>query len=241
MRYIPTPPYINGTAYNAVPLNGGYYNYNPYNGYNPYYYNPIYYQRQQEEYEKQKKQEFNNQVTVWKTFLRSTDVYYGVETDEEKLNQRFSEDRLIEYQQYQNELAEHQNIYNIVNAAHQQRIYDEQMEQYRLQQIQEINEKNKQNEDGDLLSFLRGPATERYIQALENRSQASRVMKNLYDQSAYSRLLGVHENNLGMFGSLRQNVSIDDMEIQLPQHLKTEREIKRKQFMESILQQPKGW
>lgn len=231
MRYIPTPPYMNnGTAFNAVPLIGGYNYYNP-------YIDPRYYQKQQEELEKQRKLEFDNQVAIWKTFIRSTDCYYGIETDEDQLNERF----IIKEQEGYNDFLKQQELLNIVQAAKNQNAYYEQLEQNRLAQLQQVNSQKDENEPKNLLEFLRGPATQRYIESLENKNQASRVIRNLYDQSAYSRLLGVHESTSSMFNSLNQNVTIDDMEVKLPQYLKTEREIKRKQFMESILQQPKGW
>lgn len=233
MRYIPTPPYMNGTAYNsAVPLIGGGYSY-----YNPYL-NPMYMQKQREEYERQQKQEFDNQVNVWKHCIRSTNACYGQDTDEEKLDKVFHQNDSVEYQEELQKIQLNNNCQRIMMLRQQQEAYYQQQEQYRLQQLKEIQEQEVEEES--LFEFLRGTARERYIESLENRSRDRSRVKNLYDHSAYERLLGVHETN-GTFNSLNPYISIDDLEIQLPQSLQTERELKRKQFMESIMSQEKGW
>lgn len=233
MKYIPTPSYMNGTAYNnAVPLIGG-----GLGCYNPYM-DPRYIRQQQEAELKRQQQEYQNQVDAMTSIIRSANTLNGRETDEEALSRYFARPDTEQYNQYMEEQQYLSTMDQIIVASQQQKEYERQREEAIAKEMAEREESHE-----SLYEFLKGSARERYIQTLEQRGARMYQMKNLYDKSAYSRLLQVQEGNSrnNMFNALNPLVTIDDMEITLPQSLQNERELKRKQFMESIMAQDKGW
>lgn len=232
MKYIPTPSYMGGTAYNnAVPLIGGGLGY-----YNPYM-DPRYIRQQQEAERQRQEQEYQNQITVATALFKSANTFNGVETDQDTLNKYFMRPDTTQYQEFLQEQEYQNSLYEIAALAEQQKQYEQQQQEAREREMAELEESHE-----TLYEFLNGSARERYLKVLESRATAPSNIKNLYDKSAYARLLRVQESNPGgMFSALNPLVTIDDMEISLPKSLQNERELKRKQFMESIMAQDRGW
>ena len=232
MKYIPTPSYM-GTAYNnAVPLIGGGFSY-----YNPYM-DPRYIRQQQEAERERQQQEYWNNAKAFKELIKSANTFNGVETDEEWLNKQFIPPDPDVYQKYVDE-QQHQNTLQQIAMLSRQKIeYEKQQEEARRKEYEAAEDHNE-----SLYDFLRGTGREQYIKAVERRASNAGNIKNLYDKSAYARLLQVQEGNPvnSPFSALNPLVTIDDMEISLPKSLQNERELKRKQFMESIMAQEKGW
>ena len=231
MKYIPTPSYM-GTAYNnAVPLIGGGFGY-----YNPYM-DPRYIRQQQEAERQRQEQEYQNQISVVTALFKSANTFNGVETDMDVLNRYFMKPDTEQYQEFLQEQEYQNSLYEIASLVEQQSQYQQQIEEARVKEMAELEESHE-----TLYEFLNGSARERYLKVMESRATAPSNIKNLYDRSAYNRLLQVQGNNPGgMFNALNPLVTIDDMEISLPKSLQNERELKRKQFMESIMAQDRGW
>lgn len=226
MQYIPSPPY---GAYSGMPTIGTYYGY----GYNNL--NPMLLREQQLAEEKRRKEEERNNLNIWKMCITSSNTFYGYDTDQEELEDYLD---MSKYNDMCQKLLYFDNMfYNIIQYDNQYRMQEDYNRQQYLLAVEESN-KQPQCED-TLLEFLRGSARERYIETLESKSyEQQRDVRDLYDSNAYSRLLGVHNQS---YQSLSPNINIDDMEIKLPSELRNERDIRRQQFINAVIQNDKRW
>lgn len=237
MRYVPYPSYqtptYGGTSYNGVPTIGdiGGYGYN--NGYYNQYYNPWYARQQQEAQRQMQLQQQQTQINVWKRLIKCRDNAYGYHNTLDEIESQI----LDSIKEYQKMAADER----FVNETHliAQKCFESQMQE---QVIQENIEKEKQiqqttesqEEPKSLYQWLHEDGQERYMQSqYAEMVHQRRNVSNIYDSNGYRELLGVHDS---VFNSLNQEITIDDMEIQvaLPEHLKHERDIRRQQFAAAL-------
>ena len=232
MKYVGSfPPNYNGAVYNnAAPNNyyygGGYYNQQPYGYYGGYpVYDPLEIRRRQEEQIRIYNETRRGYIEVMKTVIKANCHFYNEEVDEEKLDEYFSDSRMYDIQKENQERMEmynmHQNHKRAVaemkrrNAELENRVY------------------NTEVEDMSLLEFLEGKGRDDYINMLEEKRfhESRRAVGQLYSHNGYDELLRIHNANK----YLNPYTTIDDMEVTLPYHIKREKDIRKQQFLSSIL------
>ena len=233
MKYVGSLPpqgYTFGAAYqNAAPnyyYNGGGYYQQPYYGYGyKQMYDTLEIRRRQEEEAKRRLEERNGQIESMKEMIRVNCHFFGEEVDNDSLNEYYSDNRLFDIQKENQERAE---MYNIHQNHMQQVAYRKQMEQQRMNMTY-----NTEVKDMSLLEFLSGPGRDDYIAALENKRyhESRQAIGGLYNHQGYDELLKIHNANK----YLNPYATIDDMEISLPSHIKREKDIRRQQFLQSIM------
>lgn len=238
MRYVPYQTPNNGTLYQSVPTIGniGGYQYPLYQntGYYNQYFNPYYIRQQQEAQKRLAMQEANNQMHVWSKLFRASNQALGYDdTSEEEMIEQMKKRAALHQQIISDqEFVDHVNKISL--AAQQREIELQQMrenmqKQYEEQERMRANEKPK-----SFMQWLHEDAQERYMESqYELMYTQQRSTQNLYNSNSYNQLLGTHNS---VFNSLNQNVTIDDMEIQvnLPERLRQERDIRRQRFAESL-------
>lgn len=238
MKYIGSYPQYNnyGTAYdNAVPIGGygyntniGYYNYYPnYNtGYYGYpSYDPLEIRRLQEEEYKRQQVIRQGEIDSMKRMIEVNYHFFGQEIDKEELDRVFSNEHLAELQKDYNDRASMYYLQQSVNRqVEQQKAYEEQRKN--MTYPTEVK-------DESLLEFLEGSGRDAYIQTVYDQyaRQSRQAVGQLYDHPGYEELLRIHNANK----FLNLQVTIDDMSIGLPDHLKTEKNARRQQFLEAIM------
>lgn len=236
MKYIGSYPQYNnyGTAYNnAVPIGG--YGYNTNNGYYSYPYNNGYYgypsydpleirRQQEEEYERQQKIR-QGEIDSMKKMIEVNYHFFGKEIDKEELDRTFSDENLAEIQR---DFNEHATMYYLQQSVNQQIAQQKAYEEQRKNMVYPTEVK-----DESLLEFLEGSGRNDYIQAVEDEwmRQSRQAIGQSYDHPGYEELLRIHNANK----FLNPQVTIEDMSIGLPEHLKTEKNLRRQQFLESIM------
>lgn len=232
MRYIPyqTPMY-NGTSYQSVPTIGsiGGYGYPP-NGYYNQYFNPYYLRQQQELERKRQLEEAKNQANIWVMLTQCRNELFGYDQTDEDIMDQIKSISAVETQINSDEEFM-QKVREISQRADQARIQEQIMNENIKRQQQVMAEQPIENKS--LYRWLHEDAQERYMEHLYSSMNSQNSTAELYDSNAYNNLLNTHDS---VFNSLKRDVTIDDMEIQvsLPQKLKLERDIRRQKFAESI-------
>lgn len=239
MRYVPYQTPNNGTVYQNVPTIGniGGYQYPLYQnaGYYNQYFNPYYIRQQQEAQRKMAIQQAQNQMNIWSKLIGASNQALGYSsTSEEDILNQMKERAMFEQQMRQDqELVNHVNK---ISLAIQQREVELQTMRENQRMKQEELEKSQANEEQkSFMQWLHEDAQQRYMESqYDLLYKQQRNTTNLYNSNSYNQLLGTHNS---VFNSLNQNVTIDDMEVQvnLPQRLKEERDIRRQKFAESLM------
>lgn len=233
MRYIPyqTPMY-NGTSYQSMPTIGsiGGYGY-PSNGYYNQYFNPYYLRQQQELERKRQLEEARTQANIWVRLAQCRNEAFGYNQTAEEIMDQISSISATE-QQMNSDEEFMQKIHEISQRAYQSQLQEQAMRE-NIKRQQEVMA-SQPIENKSLYRWLHEDAQERYMECLytEMNRQQNNTSK-LYDSGAYNNLLNTHDS---VFNSLKKDVTIDDMEIQvsLPQRLKMERDLRRQKFAESL-------
>lgn len=223
VSYIPPNPIggniinIGGQGYNNG--NMGYYN-NTYNG----YYNPYLVQRQREIEEAQQRENIQQQADIWKKLSRGCHAALG--SDIEDMEEHLKRYDPVPVEQHQEE--EHYNT--LVNLALHGNDYNARVFNA-IESNNRLYEKNKERfPDTTSLSDFMANAGELYAEAMmrETKEQEKDVGR-LYNSAQYKKLIGLHNSNAF------KDTSIDDMEIQLPNHLATEYQKRKQAFLDGIL------
>ncbi|MCK9198847.1 MAG: hypothetical protein M0P49_04520, partial [Bacilli bacterium] len=77
-----------------------------------------------------------------------------------------------------------------------------------------------------------------YVESIIDKSRQQRKDKTqVYSTGDYNQLINMHGNSKSFFPEVfgQQRPDIGDMEIRLPDHLKTERQARKEQFLNAIL------
>lgn len=231
MKYVGSIPFNNQGVYQSTPQIGlGYYN--GYYGYNqnPYYYQQTYdpfeiRRRQEEEYQKQLKIR-RGQIESMKKMIEINCHFFGYEFDESAYDEMYSDEKIYERQR---DMQQHINMHQLQQCIAQQNI----QQQMKYQEI-ENNGYPTEVKDETLLEFLEGTARDEYIKIVEDGyyKQSKQAIGSLYNKPGYEELLRIHNANR----FLSPNVTIDDMEITLPEHLRNTRNERREKFLQCITQ-----
>ena len=215
--------------------NGGYYN-NIYNN----YYNPYLALKQKEIAEAQMKEELRKQSDIMKKISRCVNKAVGVDISDEQL------DKLYNYQPIQPdkidyESPEYMQAY-VANLHVNGMKYLPQDVQF-VQYFNSMYERSRQEVLNDISMYeFNNKMTEQYVQMLLDREkEKQKDISKLYNNNDYRKLLNMNKKSSNYFNSIfngnnmNNNVSIDDMEITLPNHLANEYQTRRKQFLDAIL------
>lgn len=236
--YIPPNPIgnvmsIGNIGYNTnQPTMGGYYN-NIYNN----YYNPYLAQQQEQLRQAQLMEQQRAQSDLFKSISKNVNKALGVEVDDEYLKRYDPE--VEKAKNVDEELL----ITNKLMNLHYNGYYGN------YQAISYIEANNKHYEqvkqqypdDMSMLDYSIKFA-DLYVEYLQDKEKQSRKnLTQLYDRNGYNQLIQMHKNPNNYFSSVFQggnnnrDVSIDDMEIKLPNHMNNEYQMRRQAFMQSIL------
>lgn len=225
---------------NVMPISqqgyvGGYYN-NMYNN----YYNPYLAIQAQQAREAQFKEEQRKQSDIMKKISRAVNKAAGSDISDEDLNKIYdykeperckTDTDSVEYMQ--------SYVYNLhVNGLN-----------YLPQDIQYINyfnsmyDKTRQEIPNDISMYeYNNKMSEQYIQMLLDKDkQKQKEISKLYNNNDYRKLLDMNSKSNSYFNSIfngrtmDNNVTIDDMEISLPNHISNEYQTRRKMFIDAIL------
>ena len=221
---------FNNPYYQNQIMNGGYYS-----GF--YGYDPQLIRQQMEEQKKLQEQMLRNSIAIKKLKAKIYNTYYGIEMDDD-------------YDQYLDD------YYNPNTYAEINKDLGDYEEMRRLSEISNdpahqigpnynaINNVNKLSQhiremhpiDQSFVDFM-NTAGDAYREALinDNIRELKKNIANTYDREAYHQLANMHRNS---FASLRQNVSVDDLSISLPAHLRGNKEYeeRKNQFLSYITQ-----
>lgn len=242
LPYSTTPTFgnIGGMGYNGNPylnymnnpqqmMNGGYYS-----GYYNYY-NPQEIKRQMEEQRKAEEARIQNEISIQKMKARIYNTLYGLETDEEYIEMLYNPNSYVEINKDMREYEEILRLSEIANDP-TRRVGPNMAVISGMMRISE-DIRSKHPVDQSFMDFM-NTAGDLYREALinENIREMRKNIANTYDREAYSQLANMHRQS--SFASLRQNVSLDDLSISLPDHLKRSNEYqeRKSQFLSFITQ-----
>lgn len=222
--------YMNSPQANQL-MNGGYYS-----GY--YNYNPLEIRRQMEEQRRRQEQEIQNYINIQKMKANIFGTFNGIEIDEEYeryLQEYYNPNTYVEINKDLNEYEEMRRL--------SQMSYDPSRmisNATIIGNIARVSEeiRSKHPIDQRFTDYL-NTAGDIYREAIINERirQTRQNIANTYNREAYNQLASLH-NQSSSFASLRQNVSVDDLSISLPDHLKRGQEYqeRKNQFLSYITQ-----
>lgn len=235
--------YQYGAAYNqyAAPIGSVGYNYS-YNN-NGYYsnyqyqtYDPLEIRKQLELEEERRRNYYESNIAIRKKMIRCANAFDGYDTDDEVLDNYFSEENLNAIYKEEHKFD---NITRIATLRYQQEQYRAQQQALYEQQRQQYLESCEEVKNQSLLEFLEDTATEHYIEVLQKKARAaSQNIGRLYNHDSFAELINRYNRGGDNISNpiFNPNVTIDDMEISLPAHLKNDYAERRAQFMQSITQ-----
>jgi len=220
---------IGQQGYNSGYVNG-YYNQNM--GYG--YYNPYLIDEQNKLREAKEKEIERQQSSIWKRLSKSANSYSGI-LDEDRLEdhlKRYDPPKPPIYDQEYYEMEAVKRIYvisqNLVRA--------EDLAYIRINRMnQEFDKARAAVPEGISMQDYFKLFGKLYLEMKdeENKKQ-SRDASRLYNGNSYKDLLNMHKKDNNYFsGTFNNHVSLDDMEIKLPNSLKTY-DKKRADFFNSI-------
>lgn len=235
--YIPPNPIgnvmsIGNLGYNNQAGMGGYYN-NMYNN----YYNPYLAQQQEQLRQAQLMEQERARSDMFKTISKNVNKALGVEVDDEYLKRYDPETNNAKA--VDEELAITERLLNL----HYNGFYGN----YEAIRFIEANNRHfdqvKQMYPDDMspVEFSEKFA-DIYVDYLQDKEKESRRnLTQLYDRNGYNQLINMHRNPNSYFssvfqgGTMNKEVTIDDMEVKLPNHMSNEYQMRRQAFMQSIL------
>lgn len=217
--------------YQPQPMVGSYYT-----GAGYYAQNPYLIQRQMELQRIQEEEMAKQQASIMKMISKNVNNYLGVEVDDEYLSQ------------YDPVYKDPKEIKCEQNWGHVQHLEQLLQSQTKIKtKVDTINENNNARmakmketypDDMSLFDFLER-AGELYAEAVTNkRQQQEKQVNRLYQQSSYSNLLNIH-NNGSYYNKIMNfqpdDVSVDDLEVTLPENLARTYDKRRADFFAAIL------
>lgn len=221
--------YMNSPQYNNM-MNGGYYS-----GF--YNYDPQAIRRQMEEERKAEEQRIRNNIEIQKMKARLYNTYYGIDTDEEWLEEYYNPATYSEINKDLQEYDEMKRLSDISND-HAHQLGNMGLTNSAIYNMAKISNQTREMHpvDQSFEDFM-NTAGDLYREALinENARELRKNIGNSYNKDAYNQLVNAHRNS---FASLRQNVSVDDLSISLPAHLRGDKEYqeRKNQFLNYITQ-----
>lgn len=223
-------PYLGfNPQYPQMMMNGGYYS-----GYYNYY-NPQEIKRQMEEQRKAEEARIQNEISIQKMKARIYNALNGIETDEEYIEMLYNPNSYVEINKDMRDYEEMLRLSEIANDP-ARRVGPNMATINGMMRISE-DIRSKHPVDQSFMDFM-NTAGDLYREALinENIREMRKNIANTYDREAYSQLTNMHRQS--SFASLRQNVSLDDLSISLPDHLKRSNEYqeRKSQFINFITQ-----
>lgn len=245
--YIPPNPISNvvpigNTGYNTMNnnmgnMNGYYNNNNVYNNMYNNYYNPYLAAQQEQMRQAQLMEQQRAQSDMFKSISRKVNKSLGREVDDEYLKRYDPEDpRQVKQDE---ELI----ITNRLLNLHYNGYYGN----YEAQRFIEANNrhfeqiKQQYPDDMSMLEFSEKFA-DIYVEHLQDKEKESRKnLTQLYDRNGYNQLIQMHKNSNNYFstvfqgGNPNREVTIDDMEVKLPNHMQNEYQARRQAFLSAIL------
>ena len=251
-------PIINNTMGNEMPLNhlgypvapnpignimnigsmgynnnmGGYYNGNYNNFYNPYMV-----AKQQELAQARMAEEQRKQSDVLKMISRKANKSLGVEIDESDLNRLYDPPQENPYVEKEEKYMRLVNLH--YNATQGNPLYARQVE---YNNMMYDKAKEYMPDDTSLFEFTEkiSPVLENIVMTEYKSKQKANISK-LYNADEYKQLINMHSNANNYFASMYDNnapsngeISIDDMKVELPNHLAQTYAQKKAEFMQKI-------
>lgn len=220
--------YMNNPQFQNQIMNGGYYS-----GF--YNYDPQMIRQQIEEQRKAEEARIRNDINIKKIKARIYNTFNGIETDEEYLEEYFNPHTYAEINKDISDYEEMCRLSNISNDPNRQIGTN----YIAIDNISRISQdiRSKHPVDQSFTDFM-STAGDIYVEALINESarEMRKNIANTYDRNAYAQLANMHKQS--SFASLRQNVSVDDLSISLPSHLRGNKEYqeRKNQFLSYITQ-----
>ena len=230
-QYMNPPQFNNGMMMNPYlqnqMMNGGYYS-----GY--YNYDPQAIRQQMEEQRRIQEEQIRNQIEIQKMKAKIYNTYYNIDTDEEYLEKYYNPNTYAEINKDLSDYEEMRRLSDISNdPSHQIGLnYNA------INNINNISRHIREMHpvDQSFVDYM-NTAGDLYREALinDNARELRKNIANTYDRQAYQQLANMHKNS---FASLRQNVSVDDLSISLPAHLRGNKEYqeRKNQFLSYITQ-----
>ena len=219
--------YMNSPQYNQM-MNGGYYS-----GY--YNYNPQEIRRQMEEQRRLEEQRIRNEINIHKLKDKIFNSFHGIETDDEYLEKYYNPNTYAEINKDLNDYEEMRRLAEISNDPSRSVGMNTVVANNIARLSQEI--RSKHPVDQSFVDYM-NTAGDIYREALinENTRELRKNIANTYNKEAYNQLASMHRQS--SFASLRQNVSVDDLSISLPPHLRGNREYQERKnaFLSFITQ-----
>ena len=219
--------YMNSPQYSQM-MNGGYYS-----GY--YNYNPQEIRRQMEEQRRLEEERIRNEINIHKMKARIYNNFHGLETDEEYLEKYYNPNTYAEINKDLNDYEEMRRLSELSNDPSRQITMNYSAANNIVRLSQEI--RSKHPVDQSFADYL-NTAGDIYREALinDNARELRKNIANTYNREAYNQLANMHRQS--SFASLRQNVSVDDLSISLPSHLRGNKEYQERKnaFLNYITQ-----
>ena len=231
MGYNNSPnPYLNSPQYNQM-MNGGYYS-----GY--YNYNPAEIRRQIEERQRLEQMQIRNYINIQKMKAKIYNAFNGIETDEEYLEQFYNPNTYAELNKDINDYEELRRLSEISNDPNRRA---DGINYAAINNMAQISNdiRSRHPVDQSFIDFM-NTAGDLYREAHINESvrEMRKNKANTYDKIAYNQLANMHRQS--SFASLRESVSVDDLSIALPDHIRNARnkeyQERKNQFLNYITQ-----
>ncbi len=213
------------------PMVGSYYT-----GAGYYAANPYLIQRQMEIQRLQEEELEKQQAGLMKMISKNVNSYLGVEVDEDFLKQYdpvYKDPKEIKCEQNWSRMVHLEQLSQSPNKV-QTRVYTiNQNNNIRIAKMKE-----RYPDDMTLFEFLE-IAGELYNEAITSKIQQQEQQVNrLYQQSSYSNLLNIH-NNGSYYNKIMNfqpdDISVDDLEVTLPENLARTYDQRRADFFKAIL------
>ena len=209
-----------------IGYNGAYY------GGNYTLYNPYLLEERRKAEEAQRKEQLRLRTDTMKNISKKVNKSLGNEMSDEDLKEIYDP---VEFKTTQKDLDIQNsyrlmqiNSYNVsMNICYNNPMY------YAMGRQQVINQQ-KLDPDMDLNRFFEISGELISDSIKEEVLRERKNINNLYNRSEYQKLIDLRSGN-GFAGTFRPNASIDDMEIQLPEHLKNEYQRRKEKFLEAII------
>ena len=206
--------------------NGGYYN-NSYTLYNPYLL-----EEQRKAEEARRKEQLRQKSDTMKMISKKVNKSLGYEISDEELKNLYDP---MEFRTSERDL-EIQNSYRLMQIDQYNMgmgiTYSNPM-YYAMGRVQEINQQ-KLDPGMDLNQFLEISGELISDSMKQEVLRKRKEVNNLYNRSDYQKLINLRSGN-GFPGTFKPNANIDDMEIQLPEHLKNNYQKRKEQFLNAII------
>lgn len=239
--YIPPNPISNmmpigNNGYNNnVNGMGGYYN----NNYNNYY-NPYLAAQQEQIRQAQLQEQQRAQSDIWKSISRSVNTAIGNDIQDWDSHLKQYDPQDVRQQQMDPEDAITQRLLNVHYNGVEGNLANMRYIQANNSHYEQV--KQQYPDDISMLEFSER-FSDIYIDVLNDKEKESRKnLTQLYDRNGYNQLIRQQSTNNNYFGSTFQNnpqgnnnVSIDDMEVRLPNHLQNEYQSRKQAFLDAIL------